>query len=368
MLTEKLPLELLGHVLSFISSLKDLAQCRLVCKHLNLSAQRAMLSKPITISSISEAKALLYHLENNKEMGKLITSLEIKKDKDNKTDEVINLLPLVFTPAMKSFKGYIKKPEFFQRLIDIAKASGTTFNNLQVIPDPSYNCMNEYYKAILHFKNTLQHVHIYYQYTTNIPWHVFNQFGEFVNLTSLDIDGDVETVQDLNRMLAPCSRLQELKMCAYGMLHEAMNEADLLDWMEEQHVEQVNSLTKVEIQGAEQPDIAEYLVYKYPNMKEVSVFLGSSEYYEERIHYNWDPIWVEEPETAGIHRIIDALQKVPVYRFYYMAGIIPSVLEEIEKHVMGTEPCMVTMKEKIPRIRWMEMEVVNSDYNDDSSD
>ncbi|KAF1800329.1 hypothetical protein V8B55DRAFT_1590996 [Mucor lusitanicus] len=357
MLNKKLPQELLDRVFSFIDSARDLAQCRLVCKFLDHPAERAMFSKPIVVRFGLTANALYYHLENKKTMGKLIRSLKFKSSWTSSEPSIyIKLLPLVFTPTMESLQGIIRNPGFFKTLVDIAEATTeATFSNLKVLPTiENKHCSEEYGKALVYFGATLQHVLISGDRSAEIPWQVYSQLSTFDNLTSLEIYNlntleGLDTLEGLNRILAPFLHLQELKLLSYGMIEDATDEEDLLEWMNE-HVDQVDTLIKVVMEGDEQQGIVEFLVYKYPNMKQADVFLRSFKYYDQ-----------EESDTSGIHRIIEALQSVPVYRLYYKDEILPSVMQEIKKHVKSycLPPFMVSYNNSCPNPLWLMMEVVN---------
>ncbi|KAL9553114.1 hypothetical protein MBANPS3_003457 [Mucor bainieri] len=360
----KLPVELLSCAFSYIDSLQDLAQCRLVCKHLNHPAERAMFGKPIVVSSAAMAKALRYHLVQNQELGKLITALFFRNKNEAEADEFTKLLPFVFTPVMEQFRGSIKSPQFFKRLVDIAEASNTTFSDLLVLPTEEGHCSEEYSKALLYFGDSLEHVEISYQKSSETPWHLFNRLGEVIYLTSLFIDGGVESVEDLHHMLEPCTHLEELKVEANGEkqlmdgeIHMILNKEGLVEWIQEEDVQQDGTLTKVEVQGSQQPDIIEYLVYKHPNLTEASVFLAESGYYD----------YYHSLELGYVHRIIDALQSVPLYRLCYMEGAISSILKKIQDYIEAHYPHKkISLNKKGPPFFWVEMEVVDKDDNVDA--
>ncbi|KAL9555908.1 hypothetical protein MBANPS3_002126 [Mucor bainieri] len=363
----RLPTELLHHVFSFIGSAQQLGQCRLVCKHWNYYAERAMFGTDIICSKASTARALHYHLSQNRELGKLIKSMQLISEGDSEiniyliamilgreTEEYLRLLPLAFTPTMKYLKGYIMTPIIFKRLVDVARASNASFSNLRTIPTPSSDCIGEYYNTIAYFKDTLTHVDILYSHPDEIPWNVFRQLGKFIKLTSLHISGSIDSIEDLNLMLANCRQLQELSLELDEKTEEATEMNNMLVWMES-HVEKVSTLTKIDIHGTQQPDIVEYLLYKYPKSAE-----ARNE--EVRLHHNYGPTWIQRPaDTRAIRRIINALQILPLYRLYYSAGIHPIVLEDIKKQVVAYDRSKMTIEDKGPHRFWVEMMVVRED-------
>ncbi|KAL9539302.1 hypothetical protein MBANPS3_010341 [Mucor bainieri] len=281
-----------------------------------------MFARPIVLQSASRARALLNRLRGNEEMGKLITSLDLKVVRKKNIKAYLDLLPLVFTSAMMSFQGTIMmKPVFFEHLIGIAKASNTSFSRLKAIPagDGSY-FSEDYYGAICYFKESLQDVHIAWHLTMRDPFVLFNRLDPLNHLTTLTIDGEIDSVHTLDRMLSRFSsstRLQVLKVLPQKT---------------------VPSVTKLIIEQAQQADIVEYLLYKYPNVKEATVALAESqryqdrkvryphEYYQQRRLNVCGGIHQEAAKTQRLCRVIDALQNVPFCRIAYMNHILESVL------------------------------------------
>ncbi|KAL9539303.1 hypothetical protein MBANPS3_010342 [Mucor bainieri] len=336
---EKLPLELLDYVFCFVRSIKDLAQCRLVCTRLDHPAERAMFTRPIVLRSASKAKALHTHLTRKNEMGKLITSLDLKTVSKKQAHVYHNLLPLAFTPAMHTFRGDIRDPVLYRILISIVKASNTSFSNLRSIPIADSTCDHkDYYKAIYFFRKTLQSLYISCHNPRRTPWHAFSRLGELNHLTTLTIDGEISSVKTLDRMLSKCTQLKTLNITLLGMMPVVLEKNDLLDWVEETHVEQVPSVTKLSIKKApRQPDVVEYLLHKYPNVKEATILLSRPEYYESRAYLMHEAIIMQEEELhcpKAIKRIIVAMQNLPYYRISYMGHIFESVLDAIDLHCL----------------------------------
>ncbi|KAL9553115.1 hypothetical protein MBANPS3_003458 [Mucor bainieri] len=341
---EQLPSELLGHIFGFIDSVQHLAECRLVCKRLNLPAERVMFTKPLVISSASTANALHYHLERNQEMGNLIKSLRVENDNDTETQEFAKLLPLLLTPGLESLQGYVKGSVFFKCMVEVAEIRNEKYHRLKVLPTELYhNSSEEYYKAISIFRETLEHVNIAVQYPSEIPWHVVSQLADFTNLTSLNIGGGVDSVQDLNGMLAPCTRLQDLTVETCGSIHDAMSKGDLLEWVEEHHVEKVGTLTKIKIQGSLQPDIVEYLAYKYPKVTEaVMTIHGDSAFHEEAV--------VILSQVADIYeafdRVVDAVQNIPICAYHYQNIVSSAFLQGVEYQIVSNGRQLLTLVDK----------------------
>ncbi|KAL9540893.1 hypothetical protein MBANPS3_009425 [Mucor bainieri] len=348
MLTKKLPIELLD----FIDSAQELAQCRLVCKYLDCPAERAMFTKPIVLPSVSRVKALRYHLMKNEELGSLITHLDFKNVVDRHVHVYIDLLPLLFTSAMVSLQGYISTPGFYRALVDVAKASGTSFDNLKVLPTPSFPFPDEYYDAIFFFGKTLQHIIVSnVGITSAIPWDVYSRLGELINLTSLSISGGIDSVQDLDRMLIGCIHLEELTFWSNGTVESSMGKNGLLAWMEEAQVEQVPALRKVEVFNADQADIVEYLILKYPNIKEANLTLGESVYQEE------EDIWTQVVAIEQtIDRIFGALRNIPLYRINYFKDISPLTLHGIQDRLKSYNHRLVTFIDKDQGLNTIEVQ------------
>ncbi|KAL9542900.1 hypothetical protein MBANPS3_008373 [Mucor bainieri] len=342
-----------------IHSFEDLTQCRLVCTRWNQLAERAMFARPIFLPSISRAKAFLRHLQRNPQMGKLVTYLDLGIVKNKHVHVYLDLLPIVFTPAIHTLQGSINAPVFYRHLVSIAKASDTRFSKLKVIPTQLLRGSKDFYKAVYYFRKTLQQLYISWYDPSQTPWHVFNRLNEMSRLTVLTIDSEVSSVLTLDRMLSNCKQVRILNVMLLGVMPQVMPKARLLNWMEI-HVEKVPSVTNLFMEKSRQPDVIEYLLYKYPNVKEVTVILSEPEYYEEQLHLSNGAIWVEdgEPNTEAIHRIIGAMQKVPYYRIRYMDHIYNSVMEAIESDFEFYDQGKVTWKDG-PSPGWMEVQVRN---------
>ncbi|KAL9540728.1 hypothetical protein PS6_010623 [Mucor atramentarius] len=314
-----LPEELLPEIFGYITSNIQLARCRLVCAKWNQPAHSAMFSNTIVFGTNEKVLALHGQLFSDPAKGKLVQHIYFKENFDAfwMAKAILNT---AFLPNVNSFQGFVSKPEeFYEMLLSIARESPNVLKKLKVLPS---------YKGhidITYYSDTLAEIHI------NNPGAVMNEatiefrrnLNIFPNLKSLKLDASFRNLSELELFLKGCTRLKKLELgntLPVPTLSSITSDA----WMVH-NVTPVGSLEQLTIERECRPELMEYLTYKYPNIKELTISLS----------YNSLDIRDVTVFTCSMDRILRAIKGIETKEFefwlqfeYYGTQVVNYFLEK----------------------------------------
>ncbi|KAL9554765.1 hypothetical protein PS6_003223 [Mucor atramentarius] len=266
-----LPEELLPEIFGYIASNIQLAQCRLVCAKWNQPANSAMFSNTIVFGTNEKVLALHGQLFSDPAKGKLVQHIYFK-GKFDAFWMAKAILNTEFLPNVNSFQGSVSKPKkFYEMLLSIAYESPKVLKNLKVLPNYDKGPIAMiYYNVLLGFKETLEEIHINNQgvLMNEALIEFIHNLNTFPNLKSLKFDSTFRQLSELELLLKGCTRLKKLELADRDLGRAALDA-----WMVH-NVTPVGSLEQLTIERECPCDLIEYLTYKYPNIKELTISLN----------------------------------------------------------------------------------------------
>lgn len=155
--SRSLPFELWLLIYENVGSIKQLKQCRLVCKDWDYPTESAMMTNPIKISSAASALILYNRLNINHARCSLIKKLYIDCEQED-MPAITKLLTLAFTSRMEELRGFIAGDNFYLTMIEIAQRSPRKFTKLKIIPKYLFDHSPKqvYLDTLYAFKDNLQ--------------------------------------------------------------------------------------------------------------------------------------------------------------------------------------------------------------------
>ncbi|KAF1805416.1 hypothetical protein V8B55DRAFT_1330758 [Mucor lusitanicus] len=310
-----LPEELILAILSKLST-QQLAECRLVYKHWDALAAKAMLSRRITIRSNLQAFQLYIHLSRDPSMAALVKHMRFKLDGQELPFAVQCLLQLIFNANIIKMTGHVESDTFFTTLFDIAdRAPPSTFQQLKQLPTYTGKNSKITDRKYMTFKNTVR------SFSLNIAGDALSagriswvdMFDQFPSLTKFTLSGAPNGLDDIESKLKNCHYLKHLYLhdLFYGGLtmHD-MTKDQVATWLTTSHVQQETSLRSLYIEALCRPELIEYLLFKYPHVRDITIkgrlwFLGRS---LRLVH-------------DGMDRILDAIAKI---RHKHITFVLPA--------------------------------------------
>ncbi|KAL9558052.1 hypothetical protein MBANPS3_001075 [Mucor bainieri] len=281
---KELPVELWCTIFNdHISSIKQLGECRLVCRAWDYIAESAMFRRKFAITA-SNATQFYYHLSHKSAKGKLIKHLQFDDDDSRITYQRAGIAQLGFTPTIQSLAGYLEDSNYVQQLIDIVKASPVRFNNMKSIITLLSQAGNFSELASL-FKDTLQELSLeigFYPGSTLDPTKALSFLDEFRQLQYLQLVVWGEpTPRDWEIILQKCSHLTSLYieydidgMGEYDMAQRRRLERDnaRADAWAFHDAQKFTNIQRLELHGNVQH--SHYFLHKFPNLHDIRFIIG----------------------------------------------------------------------------------------------
>ncbi|KAL9545201.1 hypothetical protein MBANPS3_007259 [Mucor bainieri] len=321
-----LPAELLLMIFGHLDSSKTIGECRLVCKAWDEPAAISVLGRPINVQNRLLAENLVEYLESHPNKGQYIRHLTVDRYLDNLLD---TLLQQAFTPNIEELGvggfGFARSGHFdalYKLMINLAKRSNVKFSKLKKIPYfddvTSYAIeapSKSYQKALWTFRESLESIKLSFNDTAEVEDLVY-RFNEFKKLTELDLQGEFDTLEDLETILVGCPHLKKLDLIANNFVlweGQQWDDVDFLDrremlaWAKE-NVEQLNSVKTLIISTMGNPNFIEYWMYKCPK---TTKFVFDT--FREESGYESDSGLFNE----NIARIVDTVKHIKSYELHY---------------------------------------------------
>ncbi|KAL9540588.1 hypothetical protein MBANPS3_009598 [Mucor bainieri] len=313
-----LPEELSLAILSKLS-IKQLAECRLVCKHWSLLAARTMLGKRITIDSEAQALKLYSYLSRDPSKAAIIRYMRFKLDSPDLPFVVYCLLQLTFNANTIKMTGRVKSDKFFTALFDIAdRAPPSTFSQLQQLPTYTGQNSKTTDRKYLTFKSAVRSFSLgiagdALPSVGRINW--VDLFDQFPNLTTLTLSGAPSGFNDIESKLKNCHHLKHLYLRDLfygGLTMNDMTRGQVMTWASSK-VHKEKSLRSLSIEVLIRPELIEYLLFKYPHVR--SIILRGRLWFRDRSL---------RLEHDGMNRILDSLKTI---RHKQITFVLPTHIE-----------------------------------------
>lgn len=276
----KLPVEALTIAFKAIPDVKQVAECRLVCKAWDPVAERAMFGNTLRIKSIDKLTEITEHLAKKPSLGPSICHIAFGGDYDNKFDGNYNMedtqlikkfLRLAFTPNIKAVQEHSLNKELIEHMIEIARQSRTKFDKLENLPLSCYSIEDIHVKIMYQFRESLKKLELTLSEGDPPVKFLLDHLEEFGNLTKLTLYIKKKTsLKELEDILTKCHQLKEI--CA-GMEHDnglLINTAELKTWLAKKAKKNADVYT-IQLAFGVCPGVVDYLYYKYPNVSRAAV-------------------------------------------------------------------------------------------------
>ncbi|KAL9538940.1 hypothetical protein MBANPS3_010578 [Mucor bainieri] len=298
--TAALPDELLLNIFNYIDS------CRITCKSWNNPAAEAMFGKKIPINTELGAIKLYRHLFRDPSKIPLIKHMDFTLDSDDLPIIFEELLRLAFTPSIQQVTGSVKAVGFFTTIFDIIGASKLEFEDLSNLPiysGKSSNSNDISIKKLFAIKNHCSSLMIPVprERTASNNWRLLLALDQFKALISLDLQGNADGLKDLEEVSKGCPRLTILKFTNFELCAPTQRELTKveIDAWNAANVTKQESVRTIEINSTYRPEMIEYLVYKYPNIKSIEI-KGTV----------WSSNRDASLNNGSVARVLDAIQHI----------------------------------------------------------
>ncbi|KAL9546155.1 hypothetical protein MBANPS3_006801 [Mucor bainieri] len=272
-------------VMSYVDSLSQLKQCRLVCKAWSNPGLSSMLGQEITLQSELRIFWLYNLLVRDPSRGYLVKHLVFKTG-DECSVVLKELLYLILTPNIETIKGEISNDDFYTEFNKAMQRWPNKFEKVQQMTSCSEITL-PYFKALLHFKDTLQAmVFNIGEYSEEVAYSCAKDLAQFTCLTSLKMEGWYQRLWSMENVLN------------YNVLESAV----VKDWTEST-VECQYNLRKLSIQTSCPADYLEYLFFKYPGIDSINIDIELDNEYIENNMYRIAPLIQNVPHKQIIFTI-----------------------------------------------------------------
>lgn len=269
------PTELLSSIFDNIDSNRQLAECRLVCKHWNDPAARSMLGNTITITSDKTASRLFRHLFLDPSKIPLVKHLSFNLNDDELPMNIHKLLLLAVGPNIVNLTGFVKSEEFFKVLFDIVDSSSEAFTKLETVPSYTGSDVDFNTTVALKFKNSLMYPIVALGgQTTPAATNFLKNLDQFPKLDMVIFQGHVDGLEWMEDLLRSNSNLDGFGLGNFVIKNFLANTRRLEgvnSWLTS-NVQQERALEYILIKSPMfRPEAVMYLCYKYPNMKYIEL-------------------------------------------------------------------------------------------------
>ncbi|CAO0801186.1 unnamed protein product [Mucor circinelloides] len=299
-----LPQELLFAILNNVPNVKQLAQCRLVCKRWEESATKAIFAKKITIKSEEQAFKLYRHLYRDTSKVPLIKHLHFELDDDDLHFLVKELLQLTFTPSIQRFTGFAKADRFFTTLFNIVDRSPSSFDQLEEMTKYTGVDMSILDQRRLKFGSIIRtfSLRVVKNNTfTNSTVIWSDHFHLFRNLTEFTLMGAPSGLNGIEQIIEGCHYLSTLSLVNMdygGQTVAKMTTEEVISWASN-NVNKEESLKTLSIKTLCRPELIEYLLFKYPNVANITI--------DGRFWSSSNDLVVDH---ANLSRVLDAVKRI----------------------------------------------------------
>ncbi|CEP15867.1 hypothetical protein [Parasitella parasitica] len=215
----QLPPEVLQILFDFDLEIRQLAQCRGVCKAWKRGAEMAMSRKAIVICGKEMAQGFYEHFVLKSEFGKNIKHLtiacQLHENFNCDQSPYKQILKSLVYERLEVIDGEVNE-SFYQLLTDIDRESeGKKNSMLKRLPDPSLSFYEEaMHKAALCFARSLEQVRVLVSLSTYDANFFIRHLGTFKLLTSIDLVMERCSINEINAIAEKCLQLKELRLSA----------------------------------------------------------------------------------------------------------------------------------------------------------
>ncbi|CEP12825.1 hypothetical protein [Parasitella parasitica] len=189
---------------------KSLNECRAVCRKWKLVADTILFERPI-LTSIKQLEKFKEDFKARQDEGLFVKQLQVPIYQivfDKKSLKLLKeLIDMVFTPMLRSFKGILEGHDIYEMLLEKVKNSKLSFK-LKDIPYCFSPC-SAYTELALELKDTLEQVFVLLEENVDNS-HLIEQSGNFKRLQKILLSGVVSGLSDLNTLLNKHSTLKSL--------------------------------------------------------------------------------------------------------------------------------------------------------------
>ncbi|KAI8641526.1 hypothetical protein BD408DRAFT_433192 [Parasitella parasitica] len=357
----KLPAEILLNVFDFVNEIKDLRQCRWVCRDWYKNAKMVLFSKPIRIDNEQKALEFFKDLTRDEETANLVRFLNItgrkaydkayakdieevtgdseedtededpeNEDLENENPERIDwyedieetrehpsseeylcvkILQLVFTSKLLVIDGDMNDDYSYQIMSSIAEKNQSKMKfKLKWIPNPSVQESDAYKEAVLWFTGSLEHLYILIsRLEPPAETILFEKLKDFKRLKSLKLTIERNSLYVLKLIVDSCCQLQVLDIDWIEDSNRSTTQ-QIQEWFDEHDTQNTRSLKFLKISNCFSCIPLNYLVLKYAKIESVLMDMRS---YIDHADARRE---IELGTFENLHlRVVEALKKVSVY-------------------------------------------------------
>ncbi|KAL9544024.1 hypothetical protein MBANPS3_007841 [Mucor bainieri] len=275
---DKLTIEILSMVFKALSDVKQVAQCRLVCKAWDPIAERAMFGNTLRVKDMNKLVKITKHLAKKPSLGSCIEDIKFGDTYRNEFNGNYNkqdikkikaFLQLVFTPSIKTIQAGCLNKELIESLIDIMSKSRKKFDKLETLCLLRHQHSADIHdKLAYRFRASLKELTITLSEespSTQLLLNHLEEFGKLTNL-SLHINKKIKNLEEIEAILRKCPHLKSLKLqVSPDSISSIPNKTQLKTWLVKD-VEKNTSVRAIQLLPGMCPEIVLYLRYKYPNI------------------------------------------------------------------------------------------------------
>ncbi|KAL9538938.1 hypothetical protein MBANPS3_010576 [Mucor bainieri] len=248
-----LPEEILSKIFIISNSAAELGEFRTVCKSWNDPAA---------------------HLFKDSSKISLIRHMDFNIETEDLPLVYGELLRMVHSPKIERLTGTVKANGFLETLWDIEESMGFVSEQLRELPTYTGGDNLLIRKRLLLLRNHYTALILNAtRQRTNDSWFLLDRLDRFQNLTSLRLRGSTNGLSDLEDILKKCKHLWNLQLENFELASSTLgklSKADVSAWTAA-NSKANNKVTTIIIDSTFQPELLEYLVYRYPNIQKVEI-------------------------------------------------------------------------------------------------
>ncbi|KAL0135185.1 hypothetical protein V8B55DRAFT_1370793 [Mucor lusitanicus] len=307
-----LPSELWMNVFSCVLTVKELAQCRLVCRTWDPIAERAMFNRQLVIKDGRQfADRLCYHLQRKSALIRLIKHIDVNP---NEYYEEVSLdrrlLKMIITPDLETISGAGISEADAQFFMDLFLSSGRNFNKIKAIPI-CHGSEGVFSRLQYVLRGSLETLSV--SISSGEPNEfILRHLYEFQKLKSFNLHwfGQTMAIKELENTLQKVQTAHDLWLNAGSVVMDFRNDAQREAWLHSsvQRNTRVDTLrTIVPHQPQDAAFYMKYLTQKYPNLADVSISLRRIANLKAIFPYI-DPIQTISSISSAFHESDDLTQ------------------------------------------------------------
>ncbi|KAK4518558.1 AMP_N domain-containing protein [Mucor velutinosus] len=306
--------ELLSLIFHNFKSIKQLSTCGLVCESWNEPAAKEMLGRTIVIKTELKAIEVYNHLIMESSKAKYTKHMHFVFNGVELPVVVEKLLRVALTPNIERISGFTEPDVFFKTIHDMINSRNFNRNKLKELPAYAGSNTSTRIRRLWLLRQSIESMAITLGDSRHDDaWKFIEQLEQCKSLNYLHMKGFLKGMNELEVILNHCPYLHALKILDFdleGDIYHHTVSKENVDARAIAYVKQQDQLKSMSIDATCRPELLEYLIYKYVNIKSLAI-QGSL----------WLASAKQNLQNGNLGRILDAISEIESVK---LALILPA--------------------------------------------